>query len=84
MKNAKQLLELLYIEASDSEIRELLEAQYQDMLCSNDSYFRYYPDDDTYDKVKGLTDKVNEYLIKQGYTIEGEDEYFHILIRLNW
>tara|TARA_R110000737_G_scaffold261036_1_gene269326 strand:- start:396 stop:644 length:249 start_codon:yes stop_codon:yes gene_type:complete len=82
MKNAIQLVTVLDIK--DSEIRELLEEQYEDDLSSSDNYLRYYPDDSSYDTKEGLTDKVNAWLISEGYYINTEDEFFHLLIRIDW
>ena len=82
MKNVRQLLELSSIK--DQEIRELFEKEYEDALSSSDNYFRYYPSDNSYDTIDGLTDKINEWLVKEGYSINLHEEYFYIIISWDW
>lgn len=80
MKNIRQLVELNHV---DDDIRKVFENEYEDDLRSSDNYFRYYPNDDTYDKTEGNTEKINKWLVDNGYEILDE-QYFHILVRWDW
>lgn len=82
MKNVRQLVELNHIK--ETKIRELFEREYIDCTSSSDNYFRYYPSSDSYDKSKDATLKLNKWLVKEGYELKLEDEYFHLLIRWDW
>lgn len=82
MKNIRQLVELNHV--NNVIIRRIFVNQYKDDVRSSDNYFRYYPDDDSYDKTKGNTEKINAWLLSEGYEIESSDPCFHLLIRWDW
>lgn len=82
MKNTVQVFNWLDID-SQNELRELILDFYREDLNGSDTYIRYYPNDDEYTGEK-LNKLLNDYLINDGYYIDFKDEFFYILIRIDW
>ena len=85
MKNAVQVLEVY---DQDMEIRELIQEYFLDHFANlgNDSYHRYYPLSSKHHdkKFDGVKMQINRFLVKEGYYIDWENQYFHILMRFSW
>ena len=84
LKNPIQLVTCRDIEPR--EVREAVEAYFEDDLRSSDNYLRFYP---IVSSIAEKEDKVftrlfNEWLINEGYYIDSDDQFFHILVRIDW
>lgn len=84
LKNPIQLVTCRDIEPR--EVREAVEAYYEDDLRGSDNYLRFYPIVNSIaekeDKV--FTNLFNTWLIENGYYIDADDKFFHILVRIDW
>jgi len=84
LKNPVQLVTSRDIEPK--EVREAVESYFQDEIRSSDNYIRFYP---IVSSVSEKEDKVfarlfNKWLIDEGYYIDADNEFFHILVRIDW
>lgn len=82
LKNCIQVFNWIDINPQN-ELRDLIIEYYEEDLNGSDTYVRYYPNDDSY-VGEELNKLINDYLIKDGYFIDFDDEYFYILIRIDW
>lgn len=71
-----QLLEISAIENFPRDLENSIVQCYQEDICGSDTYVRYYPSD----PIEGL----NEWLSLNGLQVNVSDEYFYILIRIDW
>jgi hypothetical protein len=84
LKNTVQVFNWIDIDANNK-LRELILNFYRSDLNGSDTYIRYYPNDNDYDYMnQELQTLLNEYLINDGYYIDKNDEYFYILLRIDW
>lgn len=70
------LLEISSIKDFPRDLKENITECYQEDIYSNDTYVHYYPSD----PIEGL----NEWLSSNGLQVNTSDEYFYILIRIDW
>jgi hypothetical protein len=80
--NLKNPIQLLTVrEVKDDEVRNAIDSMFEEI--SNDDYLRYYPIDNDKDMLK-FRNIINNWLISDGYYIDADDEFFHILFRFDW
>ena len=81
LKNPIQLV--TWRDIKDKELNDEVHESYLDNIRSSDTYVRYYPNSDDFYFKDGFHDRMNKWLIDNGYKIN-KDRYFHLLIRIDW